>query len=124
MAFFGRFEACVIVVRSSDSLPEFPLTSLNLMDYCYVSDVGVANIVSMTTLTTLTLSKTKLTDTGMHCVAGECRDFLSIAHTLYIVRPSLPLSLSLPLPLPPPLPTFSLPPPLPPPPQLCQLFVI
>ena len=49
---------------------EFPLTSLNLMDYCYVSDVGVANIVSMTTLTELTLSKTKLTDVGMHCVAG------------------------------------------------------
>ena len=50
---------------------EFPLTSLNLMDYCYVSDVGVANIVSMTTLTELTLSKTKLTDIGMHCVAGN-----------------------------------------------------
>ena len=51
--------------------PDLPLTSLNLMDYCYVSDVGVANIVSMGTLTSLTLSKTKLTDAGMHSVAGE-----------------------------------------------------
>lgn len=52
------------------SFSEFPLTSLDLMDYCYVSDVGVANIVSMATLTTLSLSKTKLTDTGMQSVAG------------------------------------------------------
>ena len=40
------------------------------MDYCYISDVGVAHIVSMTTLTELALSKTKLTDAGMHSVAG------------------------------------------------------
>ena len=53
------------------SLLEFPLTCLNLMDYCYVSDVGVANIASMTTLVELTLSKTKLTDSGMHSVAGN-----------------------------------------------------
>ena len=40
------------------------------MDYCYVSDVGVAHIVCMTTLTELILSKTKLTDAGMRSVAG------------------------------------------------------
>ena len=60
----------VYIIFCAVLISDFPLTSLNLMDYCYVSDVGVAKIVTMATLTELSLSKTKLTDSGMHSVAG------------------------------------------------------
>jgi hypothetical protein len=66
-----------------ETISKFPLTSLNLMDYCYISDVGVAQIITMTTLIELNLSKTKLTDTGMQSVAAlsTLRD-LSLDNTL------------------------------------------
>ena len=52
------------------SPPEFPLSSLSLMDYCPITDAGVACIVGMHTLTELSLSRTKLTDDGMPFLEG------------------------------------------------------
>ena len=49
----------------------FPLTSLDLTDYLHITDVGVACLVSMTSLTSLSLSRTKLTDAGMPFLQGE-----------------------------------------------------
>ncbi len=50
----------------------FPLASLNLMDYCYVTDVGVACLTGMNTLMELSLGRTKLTDNGMVFLQGVC----------------------------------------------------
>lgn len=75
---------------SSHIFLEFPLTSLDLMDYCYVSDVGVANVVSMATLTTLSLSKTKLTDTGMQSVSGSISHMVDNIATYMYLLPQIP----------------------------------
>ena len=51
-------------------LQEFPLTSLSLMDYCHITDTGIAWVAGMNTLTELSLSRTKLTDYGMPFLHG------------------------------------------------------
>jgi len=40
------------------------------MDYCHITDAGVACIIGMHTLTELSLSRTKLTDDGMPFLEG------------------------------------------------------
>ena len=49
----------------------FPLESLDLSDYCHITDVGIAHIAGMHGLSVLLLSRTKLTDDGMPCLAGN-----------------------------------------------------
>ena len=49
----------------------FPLQTLDLSDYCHITDTGIAHIVAMHSLTVLLLSRTKLTDSGMPFIAGE-----------------------------------------------------
>jgi hypothetical protein len=41
------------------------------MDYCHVTDLGIAFLSSMTTLTHLSLSRTKLSDNGMPFIQGQ-----------------------------------------------------
>ena len=48
----------------------FPLENLNLMDHCHVTDYGISHVSHMTSLSVLTLSRTKLTDQGMPYLAG------------------------------------------------------
>lgn len=48
----------------------FPLQTLDLSDYCHITDAGIAHIVTMHNLTVLLLSRTKLTDNGMPFIAG------------------------------------------------------
>ena len=52
-------------------LPGLPLVSLDLMDYCHVTDRGIAFLSSMNSLTHLSLSRTKLTDNGMPFIQGQ-----------------------------------------------------
>ena len=56
---------------SSLHLSGFPLTSLDLTDYLQVTDLGVACLTPMTSLTSLSLSRTKLTDRGMPYLEGS-----------------------------------------------------
>ena len=55
----------------TNNTPGFPLVSLDLMDYCHVTDLGIALLSSMSNLTHLSLSRTKLTDNGMPFIQGQ-----------------------------------------------------
>ena len=55
----------------SHKTPGLPLVSLDLMDYCHVTDLGIAFLSSMNSLTHLSLSRTKLTDNGMPFIQGH-----------------------------------------------------
>ena len=48
----------------------FSLTSLDLSDYCFITDGGIAHIATMHSLTDLSLCRTKLTDEGMAVLKG------------------------------------------------------
>ena len=60
------------LIHPTTYIPGLPLVSLNLMDYCHVTDLGIAFLSSMNTLTLLSLSRTKLTDNGMPFIQGTC----------------------------------------------------
>ena len=68
--FVAKF-SCYMDIQTH-SLTGFPLTTLNLMDYCHITDVGISQLPSLqTTLTSLSLSRTKLTDQGMVFLEGQ-----------------------------------------------------
>ncbi len=48
----------------------FPLISLDLSDYLNITDAGISCISTMTSLTSLSLARTKLTDAGMPFLEG------------------------------------------------------
>ncbi len=49
---------------------EFPLTSLDLSDCLKITDRGISCLASMSTLSSLSLARTKLTDVGMPYLKG------------------------------------------------------
>lgn len=53
------------------SIVGFPLQALDLSDYCHITDTGISHVAVMHSLTTLLLSRTKLTDDGMPFIAGD-----------------------------------------------------
>ena len=56
----------------------FPLTSLDLSYFFYISGKGVAKLPSMTHLTSLSLAHTKLTDAGMPPLQGSLCVFVCV----------------------------------------------
>lgn len=46
------------------------MVSLDLSDYLHITDFGISCVAGMTSLTSLSLSRTKLTDAGMPFLEG------------------------------------------------------
>jgi len=60
----------------------FPLQSLDLSDYCHITDVGIKHIAAMGSLSVLLLSRTKLTDDGMPFLAGNDNVYNVFEHNI------------------------------------------